>query len=175
MNKSLIGALLIGVASLIFFVFVMPAYDVLGQVQDAHADRVQLLADAAQAQNNLIKLNKEFKDNQDEISKILVALPQGRQLDYITASIHIAAADSGMELSSLVVTDPTLLEGNTYVTIPVSLELGGTYTQFKAFTEKLEKSLRLYDITKMDISSTDGSGLANSLSITLQLVTYSLK
>jgi hypothetical protein len=55
------------------------------------------------------------------------------------------------------------------------MELHGTYGALRQFLSELEKSLRLYDITKMEIAGAEGTaGGSNLLTITLQLTAYSL-
>ena len=88
--------------------------------------------------------------------------------------LKTAAEASGVQLVSLTF-DNVQKAKTDYVSIPLRMELHGTYGALRQFLSELEKSLRLYDITKMEIAGAEGTaGGSNLLTITLQLTAYSL-
>lgn len=101
MNKSLIAALCISVEAVLFFMFVMPQFNQLSGARKTLDERTALLADTKAAQDNIIRLEENYKTNEGSIQKILLAIPKDRRLDYITSSIQIAADSSGMKLKAI--------------------------------------------------------------------------
>ncbi len=173
MNKSLIAALCISVEAVLFFMFVMPQFNQLSGARKTLDERTALLADTKAAQDNIIRLEENYKTNEGSIQKILLAIPKDRRLDYITSSIQIAADSSGMKLKAISFGEVAKNTGE-YQTLPIHTELTGTYTQLLKMLGSLEQSLRLYDVTRIDAGE-DSSAGGGSLAITLDLVTYSLK
>ena len=175
MNKSFLGAVIMGITAVLFFVFFMPSYNAYVHAREVRQERIKLLKEVTATQANILKLSAEYETNKDSIQRILLALPERRQVDYITSSLESAVTMAGMQLSAISIGQAQRAENTNYQTIPVSVKLVGTYTQFLDFTGKLEKSLRLYDITKIDLASSGVDSTANTLSINFELQAYSLK
>jgi Tfp pilus assembly protein PilO len=174
MNKNLIAALLLGVAGLGFFAFLMPAYKTLQATRHSLDERKILLADMLSARENIRKLNDDYKSNEATIALVLLALPKQKQYDYLTESFQAAAQESGMDLASLSIAEAEKGTGD-YQAIPIKAELSGSYPDFLSFLEALEHSLRLYDIIKVDITKSEDADRAGDLTILLQAQAYSLK
>lgn len=174
MSKSFIGALIIAVTAVLFFMYVMPGYDELQADRQALVDRTKLLADTEAAQANVQTLLKQYNSNQTSIGRILLALPKQRQYDYLTSSIQTAADAAGLQMTSIAMSDAQHTSAE-YQTVPITLELSGTYPEFINFLKALEQSLRLFDITKIELSEGGTGGSSSSISIHLQLQAYSLK
>ena len=173
MNKSFFAALMLGIEGVLFFVFVMPRYRELMGARDSLAERRVLLSDTRAAQQSVIDLSTEYDANAITIAQVLRALPQQRQYDYVTESIRAASVNSGMELSSFVVGEAQKGKGD-FQAIPVKMELRGRYPELIIFLGSLERSLRLYDITKLDVAEAGSDG-AGSLVVTIQATAYSLQ
>ena len=174
MSKSFLGALIISIAVVLFFVFFMPAYDELQMVRRMLAERKTLITDNTAAQANVQTLLKQYVANQTSIGRILLALPKNRQYDYLTLSIQTAADEAGLQLDTLSLGD-VQRSAAEYQTIPITMELSGTYLDFINFLKALEQSLRLYDIAKMELTEGTASGGNVLLAIKIQLNAYSLK
>jgi len=174
MNKNLLAALIIAVVTVLWFVLGMPRYQEFSAARTTLKARNALIQDLKTAQENLLRLQREYNEYQALISKTIIAVPQQKQLDYLTASFQTAAEASGVQLVSLTF-DNVQKAKTDYVSIPLRMELHGTYGALRQFLSELEKSLRLYDITKMEIAGAEGTaGGSNLLTITLQLTAYSL-
>ena len=172
MNKNLLAAIVLSGVAVLFFLFVMPRFDELSAARKTLANRTQLLADVQAAQTNLSTLNKEYAAQEASIQKILLALPARRQLDYVTSSLQNIAAQSGLQLKALTI-DDTAKTTAEYQSFRIRVELTGTYVGLLQFLSNVEQSVRLYDVTKIDVAEQGGGGRV--LSISLDLVTYSLQ
>lgn len=171
MNKHLLGAIFMGTAALLFFVFVMPKFSEFSAARATRAQRTRLLADSEKAQARVEELAEQYEANRASLQKIFAAFPKNRQLDYVTSSIHTAAQQSGLELKSLAIGNADKKKGE-YETSQVRLELSGRYAGMLQFLGNLESSVRLYDIEKLDVAEASESG--GFLTITLILNTYSI-
>lgn len=159
------------VAVVLFFAFFMPLYHEYAGARRVLGERQTLLADAKAAQVNVINLSRQYMQNETTISKVLLALPKQRQYDYITSSIQGVALTSGMQLTELTIGDAVKNAGD-YQSFQVHIALSGRYPELIGFLDALEHSLRLYDISRMEISEGSTSGF---LTISIQLTAYSLK
>ena len=174
MNKSLLASLVLAVSCVLWFVFGMPQYDEWKADRVILEERKQLLADAQASQQNLTRLVKEYSENEATIQRVLIALPNQRQYDYITSSIQTVVADSGLSLSKLNVAEGAKGTGGFQAT-QISIEMSGQYPQLLNFLDALEKSLRLYDITKISVATLSNGGNDGLVNVTIQMNTYSLK
>ena len=171
MNKNLLAAILMSTEALLLFVVVLPQFDRWSAAREALSQRTQLLADATAAQANIVKLNQSYSAQKTSIDKILIALPPKQHLDYLTSSIQSAAQQSGVELKAINFGSAAAGKGE-YRATQIHLELAGRYPALLMLLGNLEKSVRLYDVARVQVS---GSGSAGSLAINLDLIAYSLK
>ncbi|MEK7616161.1 MAG: type 4a pilus biogenesis protein PilO [Patescibacteria group bacterium] len=175
MNKRLITAILFAIEGVLFFAFGLPQYRELRGAWASREARETLLQDTKIAQRSVVDLGNQYTANESTIARVLLALPKQKQYDYLTESFQAAARDHGMELSSLGIGEAQKGKGD-YQVIPLKAELSGNYPSFLAFLDTLERSLRLYDITKIDITEQEVSGgFSNRLTIMIQGNAYSLK
>lgn len=174
MNKSLLASLILAVSAVLWFVFGMPQYDEWKADRVILEERKQLLADAQASQQNIARLSKEYTEQSATVERVLLALPQGRQYDYVTSSIQTIAAESGMSLSDLNVSEDS--KGTAgFQSTQVKIEMSGGYPELLNFLGALERSLRLYDITKIDIAAAAGGNSGGAVNVIIQMNTYSLK
>ena len=175
MNKNLVTALLLGIEGVLFFAFIMPQYHTLSGARQSFRDREVLLQDTQTAQRNIVSLGEQYAKNESTIALVLLALPKQKQYDYLTEIFQSAAQSSGVQLSSLTI-GTTEKGKEDYKAIPLKTEIKSSYIQLLSFLDTLEHSLRLYDISKVDITGAgfDG-GSNNNLTIVIQGDAYSLK
>ena len=175
MNKNLIAAIMLAVEGTLFFVFVMPQYKTYAGAKESLKSREVLLADTRSAQKRIASLQKDFDEKNTIVQKAIRALPKQRRYDDLTETFQVAASSTGVQLSSLTIGEVQKTTGN-YIAFPIKAELRGGYREFLTFLETLERSLRLYDITKVDISQTGATdSFSSSLIINMQITSYSLQ
>ena len=160
------------VEALLFFLLVLPQFNDWSSAREALDQRTQLLVDVKAAQAHIASLNQSYAAQKTSIDKILLALPKKQQVDYLTSSIQTAAQQSGMELKSISFGDVTKGKGE-YQAIQIHIELVGRYPVLLSLLGNLEQSLRLYDVARIQASELSGS--EGTLTISLDLIAYSLK
>ena len=166
MKGTLTPVLSIVVAVLVFFFFVQPRYDVATGTKaniEAHEE----------AKEKYVEFN-------DEVAKLLakrdaVPLSDRERLDLLIPSkidvtrlivdLEKIARDNGMLFGNVKATedranqkitssenlDTTAIDMGALETADVSFGVIGTYVQFKSFMEDIEKSLPLFEVTKIDL------------------------
>lgn len=169
MNKNLLAALIIAVTCVLFFMFGMPQYREWSGARASRDSRTVLLADTKATQENLASLLAEYQGRGNAVDAILIALPPKKRYDYLTSSFQAAAEASGVVLSSFAIASGE--KKAEYEVIPISVDVSGSYGGFLDFLGQLEHSLRLYDITRISVSS---GGSTRELKILLNLTAYSL-
>ncbi len=171
MTKPLLGVAILLVTIILIFVFLAPSYDQLKAVKSVLEGRETLLANAKLARDNIILLDKQYGENSEAIKRLLIALPVGKEVDYLTSSINTATADSGVLVSAISFSDP--IKKENYQEIPIKMDVSCSYLDCINFMRSLELSLRLYDVKKISITqSSQGESLLN---LSMNLSAYSIK
>lgn len=174
-SKNFVAAIILAVGVFCLVALIWPKYQYMQSVKSAFEQRSTFLADSQAALDNMHVIDGEYESNKAKYERMLVFMPSQKRSDYVTSSIQNAVTQSGLQMSSITVTEgASKKQGAEYQEIPVSLEITGRYTDILRFFGILEQSLRLYDIIQIDLkkASTGGFGRIDG---TVRLMTYSLK
>lgn len=158
MSKSFIATLLLGIAALLVFVLVLPAYDELDAAKRAVREREQLLADTKAAQSNFARQSESYRANETSLARALKAVPRRGDLDYVTSSMHEATQSTGTRLTQLTVGTSHGDETNAYQRVDIQVQVEGRYQELVEFLRALENSIRIYDVSSVSLTS-DSSGV----------------
>jgi Tfp pilus assembly protein PilO len=154
MNRAYIGASLIAVAGILFWILTMPTYDRMSANREALAERTALLEGRSAIINNIKSLIKEYTAHADEIKRFASIVPPQKSAAEIVSAIQTIAVQNGVQLSTLAV-GPTLGDNQTpYQDQTIDIGINGSYPAFKSFLGALEKNIRVIDITSIDASPT---------------------
>lgn len=139
--------------------FVIPNVRQIGVLQDRLVQEKEDLAIFQQAgaaiegaQNFYAGLNEEKKD------LLSLAAPPAPDKHDLAIQLDRQAARSGVTLKEIVVADPLPAREGTLdvlLAVPITLRLEGSYTALKAFFVVIEQSLRIFDVTKIEIQSVE--------------------
>ncbi len=159
-SQGLLGPILIAAAILVFFVLIMPLYDEIKAKQQAVDERTVMLADLENALSKVKKLAGEMDDNSSKVEKVSGIITGPKNSDEILVILETMANDSGINLSGIEMGQGKS-EGKYQV---ISLKLSGasTYFSVQSFLDRMERSTRLFDVTKLNLSDT-GTGLRFTL------------
>ena len=173
MNKDMIAAGILAFSAFLFFVLVMPQYDRISLTRAALEEREFIYADRAVAIEKVKSLDRQLQERSGDIDKILIFLPEGKQIDQLLSSIDQVSQQSGIQLTTLVSSD-AVAGAENYSKLLVSLDLNGIYTNFINFLTNLESNLRLYDIAEINVSEATNGASAGTLNMTVRLNAYFL-
>ncbi len=159
-SQGLLGPILIAVAILVFFVLIMPLYDEIKATQQAVDERTVMLADLEDALSKVKKLEGEMDDNSSKVEKVSGIITGPKNSDEILVILETMANDSGINLSGIEMGQGRS-EGK-YQIINLKLSGASTYFSVQSFLDRMERSTRLFDVTKLNLSDT-GTGLRFTL------------
>ena len=174
MNKDLIASMVLGLSIFLFFILVIPQYDGLRGVNAALEEREQLLIERNAAIAKVKSLDSQIQGRQSDINKILVFLPDNKQIDQLLSSIEQASQQAGLQLISLSSSAPSTGVIGQYGRLFVSMDLEGFYPNIINFLTNLESNLRLYDINEINVAESSGD-LSGVLTVKIDLNAYFLK
>lgn len=116
--------------------------DVVRQSQDMVKDSVKFFASLTLQERNLL----------DSVA------PPAPDIHDLAVLINGFVVESGMLLRDINIAESpaSSVEGFTLSAIPLSITMQGSYENFKIFLERVEQSLRIFDIAKIDITQESG-------------------
>lgn len=156
--RTYIGAALIAIAGILFWVLVMPAYDYMGALRSALDDRNQILDNRTTIINNIASLMKQYSDNASAITQFSYVVPATKSPAELVSTIQALASQNGLTLNSIALTQTQLSQDqNPYAAQPVEIALTGSYLALRAFLAALEHNTRLIDISSIDANPTAGN------------------
>jgi Tfp pilus assembly protein PilO len=197
MFKLVTSIIIIGIAVAGFLTFTNPLYSDVSALRAHIASYNEALDNSKQLENERDQLTKKYNsfdpeslarlmkflpDNVDNIRLILeiekIAAPYGmllKDVKYDDQSSKTAATEGTVTGDTAALTP----ERTDYGTWNLSFSTQGNYNNFNEFVKKLEKNLRIVDITSVNFSSNQGVGASPSLSeiykYDISIKTYWLK
>jgi Tfp pilus assembly protein PilO len=151
-NRAYVGASLIAIAGILFWVFLMPLYDNVMAQRDALADRATILENRNTILTNISALTKQYADRSSEIQRFASIVPAQKSVAELVSSVQALASQNGLQLTSLNLSADTNQGKNVYHSQSIDMGLSGNYLAFKSFLIALEHNLRIIDITSIDAS-----------------------
>lgn len=156
-----------------FFVLVLPQYDVIKSAKEALAQRNEFLTQRTAQFNKVKELDAQARARQADIIKIRSFMPANKQIDEIVSSFQSISEGSGMQLVSMNTSEALNLDNANYKKLLIGIDLIGPYPAFIGFLKLLEQSLRLYDISEMIMTISTSS--VGRLNFSLKINSYYLK
>jgi len=169
MNRTLlIGILLFtGVAVGIFLTW--PKYQTFQQLSFELKDHQQKLETRETYFADLIKVKASLAEFTEELLKVEAALPLGPQLPLLYGFLQRSSALSGMSLRSISSVVESQAQSLELRTIPVTLELVGSWGALKELLGRLNTASRMVSLQSLSLS---GGQEVERFSVTLQLHTH---
>lgn len=170
MNKTLyIGILLfVGVAAGIFFTW--PKYQTFQRLSVELKERQQELENQEVYFADLARVKADLAGFEEQLLKVEAALPSNAELPALYDFLQTSAAFSGMSLRNISSTVENQAESLKMRTIPVTLEVTGSWSGVKELLSRLKTASRMVSLQSLSLSGSQDPG---RLSVTLQLSGYS--
>ncbi|MCH8244297.1 type 4a pilus biogenesis protein PilO [Patescibacteria group bacterium] len=164
-----IGILLFsGIALGIFLTW--PKYQDFQQLSFELKAREQELENKETYFTNLAKVKADLAELQEPLSKVEAALPLDPQLPALYDFLQTTAAFSGMSVRNISSSVGIQAQALLMRTIPVILELTGSFSATKELMSRLNVASRMVSVQSLSISGALDPGRFN---VTVQLHTYS--
>jgi len=179
MNKKSIISLISFIVSLIlFFVFVIPLFSSARVMYLNLNQKHQEIEKLKELANNIEKIKQDYGDISEEVEKVLLTLPEEKDLPQLLVQFEKLAINNGLLLESIefgeiskkkesdfirTIEDyETLNQSKKILSIfPnsfVLIRIVGSYSAFKNYISSLEKNVRSMDIYSIEFSSSNKSG-----------------
>lgn len=172
-NKNYLGIGLAGLAIIVFWIFAMPVWDEISALNDAIAEREDLLLSRTEILRKIDGLNKQYRERSSDVGKISSVVPNAKNTAELVSMVETITRQTGLQLNEL-----TTGGGNNpqeeLQTISVELGLIGSYPSLTAFLELLEKNIRLIDVFELSASQTSAPGEQLTLNFRIKANAYYL-
>ncbi len=153
-TRPYVGAIIIAVAFLAFWVVSMPLYDKVTANREALAERTTLLEGRSAIIASIRAITKQYIEHSADVERFASIVPPQKSAAEIVSAIETLATQNGVQLTTLAV-GPTLTQSqNPFQDQTVEIGINGAYPAFKSFLAALEKNIRVIDITSVDGSPT---------------------
>lgn len=154
-NRVYIGACVIALAGILFWVLVLPTYDTIMAQRVALEERDVLLADRGKIIANINAHAQQYAEHSADIQRFSSIVPAQKSVPEIVSALERLASQNGLQLTSLSLGSNTN-QGKEllYQTQSVDMGLAGSYPSFKSFLQALERNIRIIDVISIDASPT---------------------
>jgi len=152
--RTYIGALLVAIAGIIFWVLLVPTYDNIMAQREAITERADILKNRGNIITNINALTQEYVNKSVDITRFAAIVPAQKSVPEIISSIQTLATQNGLQLTTITLSGGANKNTNSYQEQSIDLGLAGSYPAFKSFLMALEKNIRLIDIISLDASPT---------------------
>lgn len=152
MLKTYLGAGLIALAGILFWVLVMPAYNYVSALGTALEERQAVLDDRSQVVANISSLTKGYAQRASDLERFSNIVPAKKNSAEIVSTIQALATQNGLILNSMALGSAESKEKNPYAVLSVDLGLSGSYPAFRSFLASLEQNIRVMDVISIDAS-----------------------
>jgi Tfp pilus assembly protein PilO len=173
-NKNYLGVGLIGLTMIVFWIFGMPAWDRISLLNDAIAEREDILSSRTEILRKIEDLNKQYQQRTADVSKISSVVPNTKSAAEIVSTIEAITQQTGMQLIEIIMSS----SGNQqqeFQTVFIELGLVGSYPSLTTFLELMEKNLRLIDVAELSASQAPALGQQIVLNFRVKANAYYLK
>ena len=104
-SKNYIGAIMIAIAMLAFWIFVLPIYSSIDMLRQSLTDKKALYASRQDIINNIKKINDDYQKNLTDIEKISAIVATNRGVPEIISAIQAISARDGVQLTKISAND----------------------------------------------------------------------
>lgn len=153
-TKIYIGACIVAIAGVLFWVLLLPMYDGVAAQREALKERSAILDKRNTIIANINSLAKQYANQSADIQRFSAIVPPQKSVPELVSSIQALASQNGLTLTSLGLSGDTNQDKDLYHLQSINIGLTGSYPAFRSFLAALEHNLRVIDIISIDASPT---------------------
>ena len=158
LTRDYVGGIIIAVAMVLFWIFIMPSYDNVLAQRTALQERNDILINRNAILANISALSQQYAKRSADIARFASIVPSEKSAPEIVSSLEALATQNGLQLNTITLSSATNQDTNPYRTQSIDMSLSGTYPAFKSFLLSIEKNIRIIDIVSLYASpSTEDS------------------
>lgn len=173
LNKNYIGIAWAGLAIILFWVFILPAWNRTSLIVDGIAERESILSSREEILRRISDLNSQYQERTADVGRISSVVPNTKSAAEMVSTMEAITQQTGMQLIEITMggSDDRQKELQT---VFVELGLIGNYPSFVAFLDLAEKNLRLMDVREISVSQASVIGAQISLNFRVKANAYYL-
>lgn len=152
MLKTYIGAALIAVAGIMFWVLVVPSYNYVAALGAALEERENILDDRSQTIANISTLTQGYAQRASDLERFSNIVPARKNSPEIVSTLQALATQNGLLLNSMALGSSDNKEKSAHDILPIDIGLSGSYPAFRSFLANLEQNIRVVDVVSIDAS-----------------------
>ena len=188
--KQLMPIIILVVCVSMYFVYIKPEMATISEKRAHYTEYKKVIDEVQEIKAKREQLSAQYNSiSPTDIDKINKIIPEKFDPVVFANDLNALASEYGISITSIrtdysvandKITDDTQVGDNPYRIIVVGFHVRGEYGKFLSFLEELETSLRLMDVTKLDIrggAAADPKQKSSviNLEYEVELKTYSLK
>ena len=166
--KNLIGSIFISLAIFSFWFYILPNYEKHAYLKSL----VQSRMNDFEKKNSLIQkveeLDTEYQSRYPELKRLSLVAPQDKHLEEMITIIEEMFSKNGISLNNISL--GVQEDKGPFNTIGLVFDFKADYDSVLNFLNVIEKSLRLIDLSKMDIGIDKTNLDKNRVSLDVKLV-----
>ncbi|MGC9963861.1 MAG: type 4a pilus biogenesis protein PilO [Syntrophobacteraceae bacterium] len=169
-QKALLFAgTLLAMAALFYFLEFESQLDTLTRLKNQISEQQRKLASLKAAQVKVLALEQELVQSEEELSKLLMLLPEQKEIPGLLENVSRLGAKVGLE-NILFQPQPEVLQ-EFYAVIPIRLDLLGTFNDLGVFLDNISKLNRILKVQSITLTRQKDKK-ASLLQVACTLVTY---
>jgi len=169
-QKALLFAgTLLAMATLFYFLEFESQLDTLTRLKNQISEQQRKLASLKAAQVKVLALEQELVQSEEELSKLLMLLPEQKEIPGLLENVSRLGAKVGLE-NILFQPQPEVLQ-EFYAVIPIRLDLLGTFNDLGVFLDNISKLNRILKVQSITLTRQKDKK-ASLLQVACTLVTY---
>lgn len=172
-NKNYLGIGLVGLTIIVFWIFGMPTWGRVSLLNDAIAERKDILSSREEILAKIEDLNEQYRKRSADVGRISSVVPSAKSAAELVSTVEAITQQTGMQLTEISMGD-SAQESQELQTVSMELGLIGSYPSFTAFLELAEKNLRLIDVFEISVSQTAAPGAQVVLNFRVKARAYYL-
>lgn len=150
-----------------YFIQYKPQSDTINRLRRSVTEQEQKLAELKKAAADVEVLQKDLARAEEELKQVLVLLPDSKEIPGLLENVSQLGAEVGLE-NLLFQPQPEQVQ-EFYATVPIRLDLVGTYHQLGLFLDRVSKLNRILKVDNLDITR---QGNSPRLQVGCTVMTY---
>ena len=185
--KQILSTLLILISVLVLVFYTKPEYDKAIALKADLVQFEQTLKEAKDLQDKWAEILNNYTNlSQEDIDRLVKLVPDNIDNIKLVLEVNELVGQYGLTLKDIEVVDPEKRNGQKisegaikgsplYGQVNIDFSLSGSYDNFVALLGRLEKSLRMIDVTKITFKAPKDEKKLNEYDFDLTLSTYWLR
>ncbi len=157
--KNLIASVLISISGYLLWTQVLPDYTIVNFLKAEVISKTDVLNSRSETIKKIQNLRQDSSSKYTALQRLALVVPDKRNISELITELEEIYSNNGFILPAISLGD--LEQDPTSQVAKIGFEGGaiGTYSQFLSFLGSFQKSIRLFDISTIDIGSGTGVGL----------------